>query len=57
MSSKLFIGNLDWNTEKDEFQTHFSQYGDIEDLCIITDKETGMYSLRFIILFFKFFWY
>ncbi|KXN72002.1 RNP-1 like RNA-binding protein, partial [Conidiobolus coronatus NRRL 28638] len=39
--SKLFVGNLDWNTDKDEFQSYFSKYGDIDDVHIVTDKETG----------------
>jgi len=41
MSQKLFVGNIDWNTTVDELRELFSQFGEVEDVTIIEDRETG----------------
>lgn len=41
MSKKLFVGNLPWKVSEDELRDVFGQYGEIEDLIILKDKETG----------------
>ena len=41
MSNKLFIGGLSWDTTNESLQKAFEQYGEIVDLKIITDRETG----------------
>jgi cold-inducible RNA-binding protein len=41
MSSKVFVGNLDFNTTKTEVQTLFSQIGEIKDVFLPTDRESG----------------
>jgi len=41
MSSKVFVGNLDFRTTKDEVQTLFSQIGAIKDVFLPTDRESG----------------
>lgn len=41
MPSKVFVGNLDFKTTKDELQTVFAEAGDIQDVFIPTDRGTG----------------
>ena len=41
MSSKVFVGNLDFNTTKAEVQSLFSEVGEIKDVFLPTDRETG----------------
>lgn len=41
VSSKLFIGGLSFNTQEDSLRQAFSAHGDIQDVRIITDRETG----------------
>src|SRR5512134_3460992 len=41
MGSKVFVGNLDYNTRREEVQTLFSQVGEIRDVFLPTDRETG----------------
>ena len=39
--SKLFIGNLSWNTTTDSLRDAMSQFGNVEDCICMTDRETG----------------
>jgi hypothetical protein len=41
MSKKLFVGGLSWGTTDDGLREAFSQFGDIEEAKVITDRETG----------------
>ncbi len=41
MPSKVFVGNLDFNTTKNEVQTLFSQVGEIRDVFLPMDRESG----------------
>ncbi len=41
MGSKVFVGNLDYNTRKEEVQGLFAQVGEIRDVFLPTDRETG----------------
>ena len=41
MGSKVFVGNLDYNTRKEEVQGLFAQIGEIRDVFLPTDRETG----------------
>jgi len=41
MKNKLFIGGLAWATTDESLQSAASQYGEIEEVKIITDRETG----------------
>jgi cold-inducible RNA-binding protein len=41
MSKKLFVGGLAWGTSSEALKTAFSQYGEIEDAIVLTDRETG----------------
>jgi cold-inducible RNA-binding protein len=40
-NKKIYVGNLSFNTTQDDLQTEFSKYGEIEQLKLITDMETG----------------
>jgi cold-inducible RNA-binding protein len=39
--SKLYVGNLNWNTSEAALAEHFRQYGDVVEAKIMTDRETG----------------
>ena len=41
MAKKLFVGNLAWETTQEELQELFTQYGEVEEAIIITDKFSG----------------
>ena len=38
---KLFIGNLPWSIRTDQLQELFSQFGEVEDCIVMTDRDTG----------------
>ncbi len=38
---KVFVGSLSWNTSEESLSNLFSKIGEIEELKIITDRETG----------------
>ena len=39
--NKVFVGSLSWNTGDQELQDLFSQVGAVEEVKVITDRETG----------------
>ncbi|KAG8744440.1 hypothetical protein FRC10_010110 [Ceratobasidium sp. 414] len=39
--SKLYVGNLSWNTTDDSLYEAFSQYGQVTDSIVMKDRETG----------------
>jgi RNA recognition motif. (a.k.a. RRM, RBD, or RNP domain) len=41
MASKVFVGNLNFNTTRDEVQGLFSQIGEVRDVFLPTDRESG----------------
>ena len=41
MQKKLYIGNLSFNAKEDDLQKLFSEYGKVEDVSIIADRQTG----------------
>jgi cold-inducible RNA-binding protein len=41
MSSKVFVGNLSFDTARDELERLFSEHGEIVDLSIPTDRLSG----------------
>jgi cold-inducible RNA-binding protein len=41
MESKLYVGNLSYQTTEDELRDLFSQAGDVTDVVIIKDRDTG----------------
>jgi cold-inducible RNA-binding protein len=39
--TKIFVGNLDFNTTNAELSAAFAEYGNVENVSIITDRSTG----------------
>jgi cold-inducible RNA-binding protein len=39
--NKIYVGNLSYDTTQDDLTNYFSQFGDIEELKLITDRDTG----------------
>lgn len=50
--TKVFVGGLAWETQKDVLKEHFDQYGEILEAVIISDKLTG-YSKGYGFVTFK----
>ena len=41
MSTKLYVGNLAFETSSNDLQTLFAQAGTVENVSLIEDRETG----------------
>jgi cold-inducible RNA-binding protein len=41
MGSRLYVGNISWNTSTEELTAHFSPYGEVKYAKVITDQATG----------------
>lgn len=41
MSSKLFVGGLAWATNDEGLKSAFTQYGEVVEAKVITDRMTG----------------
>ncbi len=41
MNTRLFVGNLSFQTTEDSLHDAFSQFGEVLDLKIMTDRDTG----------------
>lgn len=39
--TKVFVGGLAWETQKDTMKKYFEQFGEILEAVVITDKATG----------------
>src|SRR5436309_6447391 len=39
--SNIFVGNLSFQTTQDELHAAFAQYGNVERVNIVTDRDTG----------------
>jgi RNA recognition motif-containing protein len=39
--TNIFVGNLSYQTTQDELHSAFSQYGGVERVSIVTDRDTG----------------
>jgi cold-inducible RNA-binding protein len=37
----IFVGNLDFNTAEDDLRQLFGQYGQVDRVTIMTDRDTG----------------
>jgi RNA recognition motif-containing protein len=46
MTKKLYVGNLSYGTTEDQVRTLFSEVGEVSDVALITDRDTG-YSKGF----------
>ena len=38
---KLYVGNLSYNTTQDTLHSEFAAHGQVEEVAIINDRETG----------------
>lgn len=41
MSQKLYVGNLPYSTTEQDLNEAFSQFGIVNDIKVITDRDTG----------------
>lgn len=41
MDSRLYVGNLSYNVSEDQLRELFSQAGNIKEVTLITDRQTG----------------
>lgn len=41
MTKKMYVGNLPFQSTEDDIQNLFSQFGEVESVNLITDRETG----------------
>ena len=41
MSKKVYVGNLSFQTTESDVRSAFEQYGTVESVAIITDRDTG----------------
>lgn len=41
MSKKIYVGNLPFSASDDEIRALFAEYGDVETVNLITDRDTG----------------
>jgi len=39
--TNIFVGNLSYQTSQDELHAAFAQFGNVERVSIVTDRETG----------------
>ena len=41
MAKKIFVGNLSFQTSENDLNNLFAQFGEVESVSIITDRDTG----------------
>lgn len=41
MLKKIYVGNLSFNTTKDQIRELFSQYGEVHSVNLVTERYTG----------------
>jgi RNA recognition motif-containing protein len=41
MATKLYVGNLSYQTQENELREHFAQFGSVVSANIVTDRDTG----------------
>jgi RNA recognition motif-containing protein len=41
MGNRLYVGNLSFNTSSDTLRDAFAQYGEVTDVHLVTDRQTG----------------
>lgn len=39
--AKLFVGNLPWSMSQDDITKVFAEYGELEDVYLVTERHTG----------------
>ena len=38
---KIYVGNMSFDTSEDSLRAAFAEHGDVEDVAVITDRDTG----------------
>ena len=38
---KLYVGNMSFSTTEDSLQQLFSEYGEVQEVAVVTDRDTG----------------
>jgi len=41
MGKRIYVGNMSYNTTEGALRTLFAEYGEIESVSMITDRDTG----------------
>ena len=41
MSTNIFVGNLSYSTTQDDLHAAFSQFGNVERVNVVTDRDSG----------------
>lgn len=41
MSKKLYVGGLSWDTDESVLRSTFEQYGELDEVKVISDRDTG----------------
>ena len=41
MSKRIYVGNLPFSASQDEIRDMFAQYGSVEDVHLVTDRDSG----------------
>jgi RNA recognition motif-containing protein len=41
MGNRLYVGNLSFNTSSDGLREAFAKYGEVTDVHLVTDRQTG----------------
>jgi RNA recognition motif-containing protein len=41
MSKKIYVGNLPFSASDDEIRTMFEEFGSVESVNLVTDRDTG----------------
>ncbi|MBT8207908.1 MAG: RNA-binding protein [Acidimicrobiia bacterium] len=41
MAMKLYVGNISFDTSEDTLRNAFAEHGDVEEVAVITDRDTG----------------
>lgn len=41
METKIYVGNLSYDSSQEDIQTLFEEYGEVSDVFIVKDRESG----------------
>ena len=43
MATKLYVGNVNYDTNEETLKENFQQYGEVVSVSMVTDRYTGMF--------------
>ena len=43
MGTKVYVGNVNYSTSEDDLRNLFADFGDVVNLRMVTDRDTGRY--------------